>query len=150
MYYTYKSLVRYVFCKYFYPFSGCLSLLHGMFNSTEVLNFDIVNFICFSFAPCAFGSISKIMKICASFHFWAFIFFRSLIQLKFSFAYGVRKGSNISILYRYPVVWAPIFLKDNKQFSQGQGKVLHTSVFGEQFDHACLKWKYQNSIGCKC
>lgn len=47
-------------CNYFLPFWGLsVHFLDCVVGSTKVLNFDAVQLMCISFAPCAFGVMFK-------------------------------------------------------------------------------------------
>lgn len=167
-----------MFCKYFYPFYKMSFPVPMVCSVTQIFEFWYSPILSvFSFLD---GRSKKLLLIpdhkdlCLfsflSFLVLAFTFFRSLIPLKFIFAYGVRKASSIGISYGYRIVWGPFFKKRmlfsfwiffaslwkinwhiSKDNSLDKGEeVLYTSVFGEQFGHACLKWKYQKSAGHKC
>ena len=60
LYSSYRSFIRYMFSNIFSHSVDCLHLLDGVLRSTNVFNFDEIQFICFLFVcfffcTCAFG-----------------------------------------------------------------------------------------------
>ena len=56
----YKPLIRYMTCKYFFPFSGCLLKMWIVsFDAQKFLILVYCNLSIFAFVACAFGVISK-------------------------------------------------------------------------------------------